>query len=403
MRVATVLLCSVLAAACTRGDAAVSRGRYTVDSVAGVPRTLTEIPTGWADTSGWKLVEVARLTGGTDEPGELINPGSVAIDDAGRIYVAERDPSVIKVFGPDGTFLKTIGRQGMGPGEFQVPFIAVAGEHLYVHDPRQSRTSLFDTAGTYLRSWPSFCCYWTELGLDSAGNVGIPGPPPRDAQQGDKNPYTRTVRWYRPDSTVADSTLIPAGPEVKYWTLTSGSGQNKNMMSTDIPWMPGAEHRILPDHRVVFGFGDRYLLAITRHHGADTVALFGRAWTPAPIPDAMRSAEVERRVEGTKKYWDERAVRNAFLLSDVPTSAPAFDWIGVDGQGDLWVRTPVPNDSTRTLFDVFDPQLRWLGQVSGSKYLGRWQAQLIGDRMVGQGEDEEGNPVVVVYRIQRGS
>ena len=65
------------------------------------------------------------------------------------------------------------------------------------------------------------------------------------------------------------------------------------------------------------------------------------------------------------------------------------------------MRTPVPNDSTRTLFDVFDPDYRWLGQVSGSRYLGRWQAQLIGDMMVGQGEDEEGNPVVVVYRIER--
>lgn len=401
---ARLFLLPLLAAGCTRGDAATSMGRVVVDSVGGVPRTMTELPTGWSDTSGWKLVEVARLVGGTDDPGELINPGSVAVDAAGRIYVAERDPSVIKLFAPDGTFLRTIGRQGSGPGEFQVPFIAVAGEHLYVHDPRQSRTSLFDTAGTYIRSWPSFCCYWTDLGLDSAGQVGVPGPPPRDAQTGDKNPFTRTVRWYRPDSTVADSTLIPTGPEVKYWTLTSGSGgSNKSMMSTDIPWMPGSEHYILPDHRVVFGFSDQYLFAVTRSHGADTIAIFGRAWAPAPISDAMRAAEVERRVNGTKEYWDERAVRNAFLLSDVPTSAPAFDWIATDARGDIWVRTPVPSDSTRTLFDVFDPQYRWLGQVSGSKYLGRWQARLLGDVMIGQGEDEEGNPVVVVYRVDRGS
>jgi hypothetical protein len=219
--------------------------------------------------------------------------------------------------------------------------------------------------------------------------------------QGDKNPYSRTVRWFRPDSTVADSTLVPTGPEVKYWTLTSGSGQNKNMMSTDIPWMPGAESTILPDHRVVFGFSDKYQIAITQHHGADTVALFGRQWTPAPIADAMRNAELERRVNGTKKYWDERAVRNAFLLSDIPSNAPAFDWFGRDGRGNLWVRTPLPSDSTRTLFDVFDPQFRWLGQVSGSRYLGRWQARFLGDQMVGQGEDEDGNPVIVVYGVQR--
>ncbi len=127
MRIPRLLLLAPLAAACSRGDAATSRGRVVVDSVGGVPRTITEVPVGWSDTNGWKLVEVARLTGGTDGPGELINPGSVAMDDEGRIYVAERDPSVIKQFSPDGTFLRTIGRQGSGPGEFQVPFVAIAG------------------------------------------------------------------------------------------------------------------------------------------------------------------------------------------------------------------------------------------------------------------------------------
>ena len=200
---------------------------------------------------------------------------------------------------------------------------------------------------------------------------------------------------------MADSILIPSGPEVKYWTLEDKA--KKSMMSTDIPWMPGSDHLILPDHRVVVGFSDRYLLAVTRNNGADTLALFGRQWAPSPISDEMRKAEVERRVNNTKEYWDERLIRNAFLLSDVPTSAPAFDWIGRDARGDIWVRTPVPSDSTRTLFDVFDPEYRWLGQVAGSRYLGRWQAQLIGDLMVGQGENEEGSPVVVVYRIVRGA
>ena len=401
MRVSKLLLLGVLTSACARGEAVVSMGRFTVDSVAGVPRTITESPTGWADTSGWKLVEVARLTGGTDEPGELVNPGSVAIDALGRIYVAERDPSVIKQFTPDGHYIRSIGRQGAGPGEFQAPFIAVAGANLYVQDPSLKRASLFDTSGAFIRTWPTVCCYWTDVALDDSGYVGVSGMPPSAGQQDAKSPYSRMVRWFRPDSTTYDTTLVPVGPEVKYWTLSRGTGKNRNMMSTTIPWMPGTEHLYLPDHRLVYGFGDKYLIAITTHNGTDTLALFGRQWAPAPIPEAMRNAELERRVENTKKFWDERAVRNAFLLTDIPTNAPAYDWFGRDGRGNLWVRTPVPSDSTRTLFDVFDPQLRWLGQVSGSRYLGRWQAWFLGDQMVGQGEDEEGNPVIVVYGVQR--
>jgi hypothetical protein len=39
--------------------------------------------------------------------------------------------------------------------------------------------------------------------------------------------------------------------------------------------------------------------------------------------------------------------------------------------------------------------------VSGSRLLRSYSAKLVGDRMVGYGEDEEGNPVVVVYQIRR--
>jgi hypothetical protein len=396
----SLALGACLTLGCTSGEAATSRGKFTVDTLAdGTPRTMTELPVGWSDTNGWKLVEVARLTGGTESEGDLLDPQDVTMDAAGRIYVSENDPALIKQYAPDGTFLRTIGRSGQGPGEFRTAFLAAAGGHLYVHDPRASRTSLFDTTGTFIRSWPSFCCFWMPISVDSAGNVQLQGQPPSTAVQDDKNPWTRTVRWYGPDSVVADTALVPTGPEEKRWVIKSGKN---NVMSTVVPFAPGTEFIFLPDHRMVTGFGDNYLLAITRNNGTDTTALFGRSWSPLPVPDEMRKATVEARIQQTKEYYDETVVRNAFQLSEVPNAAPAFDWVGVDGEGNLWVRTPIPTDSTRTLFDIFDREHRWLGQVSGSKYLRSWSAYLLGGHMVGVGEDEEGNPVVIVYRIERG-
>jgi hypothetical protein len=397
MRRAALLL--FLAAGCARGDAAISRGKFTVDTLAdGTPRTLTEVPVGWSDTSGWKLVEVARLTGGTEGPGDLVSPQDVTMDAAGRIYVSENDPAAIKVYNPDGSFIRTIGRSGQGPGEFGVAFIAVAGGDLFVQDPRNSRASVFDTAGNYIRSWPSFCCYWMPIQADSAGNIELQGQPPSTAVEDDKNPWTRTVRWYRADSTVADTSLVPVGPEEKRWVIKRGKNV---MMSTIVPFAPRTIFTYLPDHSMLWGFGDKYLLAITKNNGADTVAIFGRTWAPEVVPDEMRKAVVEGRIQQSKGFYDESVVRAAFTLSEVPNSAPAFDWLDTDGQGNTWVRTPLPTDSTRTSFDVFDPQHRWLGQVSGSRYLRSWDAFLIGEHMIGLGEDDEGNPLVIVYRIER--
>lgn len=391
----------LFATACTSGEAARSLGHVVVDSVGGIPRTITVASTGWTDTTGWKVVEVARLLGGVEGPGELIEPLWVTVDATGRIYVLDNSPTTIKLYSPTGEFLRTIGRQGSGPGEYQSGMLIVAGPHLFVQDPAASRASVFDTAGRFLRSWPSSCCYWTGVNVDAAGNFGIQGRPERTVGEGERNPYWRLIRWHRADSTMADSTLIPSGPEAKYWPLNRTSGQTRSQMMVGIPFMPSLEYASLPDRRLVYGYADRYLIAVTARNGADTLALFGRQWSATPIPDATRSAELESRIARLVPQFDERTLRNSFQLGDIPTTAPAYDWFGVDGTQNIWVRLPLPGDSTRTLFDVFDPQLRWLGQVSGPRILGEWNIQLSGDRMVGWGEDEEGNPLVVVYRIER--
>lgn len=388
-------------AACARGEAATSLGRVVVDSVNGIPRTITEAPVGWADTNGWKLVEVARLLGGVEGPGDLIEPMWVTVDGTDRIYVLDNSPITIKQYSTTGEFLRTIGRQGGGPGEYQSGMLMVAGPHLFVQDPAQSRIAVFDTAGNFLRGWPSFCCYWTGVDLDGEGNFGVQGMPARTTGEGERRPYSRLIRWHKADSSMVDSTLIPNGPETKSWTLSGGAGGNRTQMSMGVPFTPGLEFAFLPDRRVLYGFADQYLVAVTARDGADTLALFGRAWTAPPISEATRSAELESRVARLTPQFDERTLRNSFKLGDIPSTAPAYDWFGVDGAQNIWIRLPLPGDSTRSLFDVFDPELRWLGQVSGSEYLRSWNIQVRGDRVVGWGEDEEGNPLVVVYKIER--
>ena len=61
--------------------------------------------------------------GGSEAKGEsaLSRPYDIACDNEGNVYVLERSESVVKVFDKSGKYLRTIGRRGQGPGEFNFP------------------------------------------------------------------------------------------------------------------------------------------------------------------------------------------------------------------------------------------------------------------------------------------
>ncbi|HEX6643977.1 MAG TPA: hypothetical protein VF037_04830, partial [Gemmatimonadales bacterium] len=102
-----------LSAGCGAGEDAPPLGVARRDTLpGGIVAVHSPAPTGWHDTLGWRLVADGRVGGGLDEPGELVNPSSLALDEAGNLYVVDRQPTVIKVFAPDGRFLRTIGREG---------------------------------------------------------------------------------------------------------------------------------------------------------------------------------------------------------------------------------------------------------------------------------------------------
>jgi hypothetical protein len=69
-----------------------------------------------------RLEELWRIGGDTDAEGEFFGVlGSVLEDGEGNVYLLDRQLNEIKVFSPEGEYLRTIGREGEGPGEFRRP------------------------------------------------------------------------------------------------------------------------------------------------------------------------------------------------------------------------------------------------------------------------------------------
>jgi hypothetical protein len=64
--------------------------------------------------------ELWRIGGDSDSDEEFFGViTQIATDPAGNVYVLDRQLSEVKVFSPDGGYLRTIGREGEGPGEFR--------------------------------------------------------------------------------------------------------------------------------------------------------------------------------------------------------------------------------------------------------------------------------------------
>lgn len=89
------------------------------------------------------------IYGDTDELflGRLL---AVEVDDLQRVYIADRDHVTIHVFNPDGSYLKPLGRQGQGPGEFL--FISMS-TMLEIHS---NRLFVTDGDGKYIHRFHVF-------------------------------------------------------------------------------------------------------------------------------------------------------------------------------------------------------------------------------------------------------
>ena len=81
-------------------------------------------------------------------------PVDIDADSRGNIYVLDRLECAIKVFDPEGRFIRSIGRMGQGPGEFERPsrvFIDPT-DRIIVIDPYRLQIVFFDPPDIFKKS-----------------------------------------------------------------------------------------------------------------------------------------------------------------------------------------------------------------------------------------------------------
>jgi DNA-binding beta-propeller fold protein YncE len=118
------------------------------------------------DQNGRVLMTLGKKGVAGPGPGEFDAPTEVAIAPNGAVFVADGHTggglaignARIMKFDKNGKFLKTWGRKGMGPGEFDVPHTLVFDSRgrLFVGDRQNNRIEIFDQDGTFVAQWFQF-------------------------------------------------------------------------------------------------------------------------------------------------------------------------------------------------------------------------------------------------------
>lgn len=160
-------------------------------SLASPLRGQSEIDLGTLSLPRWAAVQDLRI-GSIDGPNDaFVAPAILRMDEAGLIYVLDGGLRELRVFDRSGRFVRTIGRQGQGPGEYVAPAaFGFLGDTVWVGDGGTGRITLFQRNGDVIESF----AFGREqrvthvpvdmLGPDRFLVVAPPGPAAMDVPDG---------------------------------------------------------------------------------------------------------------------------------------------------------------------------------------------------------------------------
>lgn len=121
----------------------------------------------WLMTIGNQLCNHAGEPACTDS-GFFENPGGVAVDADGYIYVTDRGQNVINKFASDGSFVMRWGEMGSDPGKLYYPTSLAIDDlgRIYVLDRYNYRIQVFAADGSFISEFAQFPETLSITGLD---------------------------------------------------------------------------------------------------------------------------------------------------------------------------------------------------------------------------------------------
>lgn len=345
----------------------------------------------WTDETRWTVEEELRI-GSLEGTGPDVfgNIAVFEVDAQGRFYIYDRQAMELRVFDRDGAHVRTIGRQGGGPGEFgQVMGITWAPDgNLWVVDPGNNRISVFDTSGAYLtghRTDGGYMMFPWPGGFDAEGRFYNVGLDPA-AEPGDRMVLMRHSSTVEPTDTLRM-------PRDRGGSDGFEMRSDRGFIRAAIPYQPSLQWRFTPDGFVTLHTGDYRMQRLS--WSLDTLLTVTKEYVPLPVTDA----DIEAAVEGLEWFTNQGGKID---YDKFPDRKPGVSMFFIDDRGFIWAAPVTREEPDRKVFEIFDPDGRYLGELTLPFQIQGFPVPIIrGDFIYGTVRDELEVPYLVRARIHR--
>ena len=278
-----------------------------------------------------ELIEEMRI-GSLGGPAEysFSDINSIAVSQSGAVYVEDTHPPTIREFDPDGRIVRSIGREGEGPGEFR----SIAGVSVLP----DGKVAFWD------RGARRITVYRTDGEFDETLRIKGVNPPYPFAErsfltdvEGDyylrifvepasSGRHSAAMRYgyarISQDGTVLDTLAVPETPGTSGQSIviyTRAGDRN--------PFLEEALDALSPFGYLVAGFNGTYEFAILDPAG--TIQVEREGFQPVEVKAGER-AEWQARVAHAER-------RSGGSYAEVPRWKPAYRDLWVDSDGRIWV------------------------------------------------------------------
>ncbi len=359
-----ILVLSLLALSCgQKGD----KWQGTVEEVDGV--TLVKNPLEPMYGEDVFIIEEELAIGESEGREEYMfsEIPSIAVDDENRIYAVDSKEAHIKVFDENGSYLRTIGRKGQGPGEIgRTNYVSITSQNeLMLLDAGNRRITFFSQDGEFIKNISSAELFLLQTKIDTDGNIiGF------HYVVGGENPRYELKKF---DAELNHLFSVSSSP------LPSASTDGFN------PFFPVLRWDVINGNQIVCGYMKDYELTIY-----DAEGNLVKRITKEYLRVEVTQEDVDERLEGEElppEMKDTMAI---------PKYHSPFNWIITDDEGRIFAKTYERMASQGGYYyDVFDAE----GKCIASIPLKTRPFLLKGGKLYTIEEDSEGYQYIKRYKV----